>query len=187
MLSKKQIKFISSLKFKKFREKHGLFIAEGVMTSEDLFKSSITVKQVFATDGIVPDRLRSSCQVSNFDIINVSEEELKKISALTTPNKVLCIAEIPDYSLDIKSLSSQLTLVLDNLSDPGNLGTIIRTADWFGIQNIICSENCVDVYNPKVVQATMGSIARVKVHYLNLVNFLKGFEGTVPIYGAVLN
>ena len=206
MISKNQIKLINSLKLKKFREKHNLFIAEGEKITEDLFRSLIMVKQVFTTDELIqkisnyapPDTL-SQGRSADFEIIEVSEDELKKISALTTPNRVLCIAEIPDYSLDIKLLKSQLTLVLDNLNDPGNLGTIIRIADWFGIQNIICSEDCVDVYNPKVVQASMGSIARVKVHYVNLVKFLKevnenrkeikGIKGIkeFPVYGAVLN
>ena len=204
MLSKKQIKFISSLKLKKFREKHNLFIAEGVKIVEDFCrlrrpvsdrKSSIMVKQVFAIKELI-QRI-SNCapppaagRSEDIEIIEVSEAELKKISAFTTPNRILCIAEIPDYSLDLELLKSQLTLVLDNVNDPGNLGTIIRIADWFGIQNIVCSENCVDVYNPKVVQATMGSIARVKVHYHNLVKFLKevNINGTgFPVYGTVLN
>ena len=194
MLPKKQIKFISSLKLKKFREKHNLFIAEGVKITEDLLRSLIMVKQVF-TIGESMQKISNCAPLAETEIIEVSEDELKNISSLTTPNRVLCIAEIPEYSLEFKLLKSQLTLVLDKLSDPGNLGTIIRVADWFGIQNIICSEDCVDVYNPKVVQATMGSISRVKVHYLNLVNFLKEVKQSrylsekaeFPIYGALLN
>lgn len=194
MISKNQIKLINSLKLKKFREKHDLFIAEGVKIVEDLLKSSIMVKQVYVTDELI-QKISNFQPLADFEILKVSKDELKKISALTTPNHILCIAEIPNYSLDINLLKSQLTLVLDNVNDPGNLGTIIRIADWFGIQNIICSEKCVDVYNPKVVQATMGSIARIKVHYLDLVKFLKEVKNSqylsgrakFPVYGADLD
>ena len=194
MLSKKQIKLIGSLKFKKFRVKHDLFIAEGVKIVSELLDYPLEIRLLFATKSAKPRQLAGK----SIEVCEITEKELKRISSLTTPNEVICAVKIPEYSLDLKEIMSSLNLVLDNINDPGNLGTIIRIADWFGIQNVICSENCVDVYNPKVVQATMGSIARIKVHYVDLVKFLmevknkkeireiKGIK-EFPVYGAVLN
>lgn len=185
MLTKNQAKFISSLKLKKNRDEHGLFVAEGTKIVSEMLNSGIKVKQLFSS---------SNFQLTIFnyhiDVIRIKENELKKISSLSTPNEVLAVCEIPNYKLNLKELGSKLSLVLDTVQDPGNLGTIIRIADWFGIENIICSNETVEVYNPKVIQATMGSIARVKVHYTDLAKFLQDAKAKKPdlkIYGALLD
>jgi TrmH family RNA methyltransferase len=185
MLTKNQAKFISSLKLKKNRDEHGLFVAEGTKIVSEMLNSGIKVKQLFSS---------SNFQLTIFnyhiDVIRIKENELKKISSLSTPNEVLAVCEIPHYKLNLKELGTKLSLVLDTIQDPGNLGTIIRIADWFGIENIICSNETVEVYNPKVIQATMGSIARVKVHYTDLFKFLQELNAKKPdlkIYGALLD
>lgn len=184
MLSKSQISFINSLKQKKYREEHHLFIAEGAKIVPELLNSPIVVKQVYATS----DFLRSNTIPSTVERFEIKENELERISALTKANEVLAVCETPKYVLDAESLKEKLTLVLDDIKDPGNLGTIIRIADWFGIENIVCSNETVDAFNPKVVQATMGSIARIKIHYVDLISFLKNPKSNIqhPIYGALL-
>jgi TrmH family RNA methyltransferase len=184
MLSKNQAKFIASLKLKKNREDHGLFVAEGVKIVNDILHSGIKVKQIFSSRNF-------QLSIFNYqiEVVRIKESELKKISALSTPNEVLAICEIPEYKLEFPALQKKLTLVLDTIQDPGNLGTIIRVADWFGIENIICSPDTVEVYNPKVIQATMGSISRVKVHYRELPGFFKEAKIKMKspgIFGAVL-
>lgn len=187
MLSKNQVKFVNSLKQKKFREEHNLFIAEGTKIVPELIQSKIKVKQLFAT----ADFLNKIKPDTNIECIEIKNNELERLSALTTPNEVLAVCEIPEYNLNTDELKDKLTLVLDTIKDPGNLGTIIRVADWFGIDNIICSAETVDAYNPKVVQATMGSIARVKLHYVDLKLFFETLKKTnpavtLPVYGALL-
>ena len=121
----------------------------------------------------------------NIKLQEVSATELEKISSLTTPQEVIALVKIPEVmEIELQQLANQFTLVLDGIQDPGNLGTIIRTADWFGIQNIICSEDTVDVYNPKVVQATMGSLSRIDVHYSNILLLLPKIKQ--PVFGAML-
>jgi RNA methyltransferase, TrmH family len=187
MLSKSQISFINSLKQKKYREENQLFIAEGAKIVPELLNSSIIVKQVYATS----EFLRNNVIPSAVERFEIKENELERISSLTKANEVLAVCETPNYVLD-NALTGNLTLVLDDIKDPGNLGTIIRIADWFGIENIVCSSETVDAFNSKVVQATMGSIARIKIHYTSLTEFipqvvtLSGVEGKVPVYGALL-
>ena len=184
MLSKSQITFINSLKQKKYREEHQLFIAEGAKIVPELLNSAIVVKQVFATS----EFLRSTKIPDTIERFEIKENELERISALTKANEVLAVCEIPKYELNSEDLKGKLTLVLDDIKDPGNLGTIIRIADWFGIENIVCSLETVDIFNPKVVQATMGSISRIKVHYTDLIQFLNHPISNIqhPIYGALL-
>jgi RNA methyltransferase, TrmH family len=184
MLSKNQIKFVNSLKQKKYREEHDLFIAEGAKIVPELLNSDIKVKQVFATS----EFLRKHKINDPIERFEIKEAELERISTLMTPNEALALCEIPKYELDVDSLKDKLTLVLDDIKDPGNLGTIIRIADWYGIENIICSSTTADVFNPKVVQATMGSIARIKIHYVDLVEFFteKVQSLKLPVYGALL-
>ncbi len=181
MLSKNQIKFVNSLKQKKYREEHQLFIAEGAKIVPELLNSRIVVKQVFATS----DFLRAHPIGKDTERFEIKEAELDRISTLMTANEALALCEIPKYTLDPEGLKNELTLVLDDIKDPGNLGTIIRIADWFGISNVICSNDTVDVFNPKVVQATMGSIARINVHYTDLVEFFKTNTPT-HVMGALL-
>jgi TrmH family RNA methyltransferase len=135
-----------------------------------LLASSFPIKTIVATDSFIERHHRRN---KSADWIAETENELKKISSLTTPNKALAVAEIPVYEIDENEIGNSLSLVLDDISDPGNLGTIIRIADWFGIKNIICSEDTADCYNSKVVQASMGSLFRTKIHYLDLENFFE--------------
>lgn len=200
MLTKSQTKYINSLKQKKNRESQGLFIAEGIKIVSALGGLNSSSSSIESTNGgqegikirAIYSSVNFQLSIFNYpiEVIRIKENELKKISSLTTPNEVLAICEIPKYKLDTKTLSKKITLVLDTIQDPGNLGTIIRVADWFGIENIICSNDTVEVYNPKVVQATMGSIARVKVHHVQLEKFLSDVRRQMPdvrIFGAVLN
>lgn len=172
MLSKSQIKTITSLKQKKYRLQQGLFVAEGVKTINELLASQFSLQQLYTTNSFKID--------ANLETV-VSENELKKISFLKTPNTALAIFKIPEP----KAINTnQLLVALDNVRDPGNLGTIIRLCDWFGIRDLVCNLETVDCYNPKVVQATMGSITRVNVSYLNLTDFLKTTH--MPIFGAFM-
>lgn len=173
MISNNEIKLITSLQQKKYRIKHGLFVAEGEKLILDLIESGMKAHSFFATQP-APEL--------NVSPTLIGQNELQKISSLKNSNGWLAVFEIPQsVALD----QDELILVLDAVRDPGNLGTIIRLCDWFGVSHLICSEDTVDCFNPKVVQATMGSIARVCIHYLSLESFLK--ESTLPIYGAVLN
>jgi TrmH family RNA methyltransferase len=184
MLSKNQIKFLNSLKQKKFREEHNLFIAEGNKIIPELLVSAIKVKQIYSISAAI-EKLTIPDQV---ECIEIKPAELDRISSLTTPNEMIAVCEIPAYSMNIHELKNKLTLVLDTIKDPGNLGTIIRVADWFGIETIICSNESADVFNSKVVQATMGSIARIKIHYTGLHEFLllNQQELKLPVFGALL-
>jgi len=157
MLSKNQIKHIASLKQKKYRQQYKLFVAEGKKTILELLQSNLQLHQLYTT-------------TLEFDVVDdlvtkISDAELKKISFLKSPNTALAVFEIPnEASIDF----SKLVVALDNVRDPGNLGTIIRLCDWFGVKDLICSFETVDCYNPKVIQATMGSITRVNVSYMDL-------------------
>lgn len=185
MLSKNQIKFLNSLKQKKFREDEQLFIVEGIKIVAELLNSKINVTQLYATAAYL-EREKIGGSV---EIIEIKQSELERISALSTPNEVLAICEIPKVIFDLSQLENKLTLILDDIKDPGNLGTIIRIADWFGIENIVCSLETVNVYNPKVIQATMGSIARVNVHYIALNDLFNANKINLKysVFGALLN
>ncbi len=184
MLSKSQISFINSLKQKKYRDEHQLFIAEGAKIVPELLNSDIVVKQVYATS----EFLRNNAIPATIERFEIKENELERISSLTKANEVLAVCEIPKYKLNSDDLKGKLTLVLDDIKDPGNLGTIIRIADWFGIENIVCSSETADAFNSKVVQATMGSIARIKIHYCDLTSFVQQqiTNNQQRIYGALL-
>lgn len=172
MVSKSQIKFITSLYQKKYRNLNGLFIAEGIKVINELLKSSLELYMVYTTgDGVF--------DVDEDKSTFVSISELKKISLLKSPNTALAIFKIPQPT-PLK-LDDGFVLALDNIRDPGNLGTIIRLCDWFGITNLICNTETVDCYNPKVVQASMGSLARIHIKYLNLTDFLRLTEKKVMI------
>jgi RNA methyltransferase, TrmH family len=186
MLSKNQIKRITGLQQKKYRELNHEFLVEGEKSVAEVFHSKYEIKELFAT---------SDWLIQNDDLINkltvnsasVSTVELDRISFLKTPNKVLAIVSIPEVLEINPEMFDDIVLALDNIRDPGNLGTIIRTADWFGIRNIVCSTGCVDVYNPKVVQSTMGSIFRTNLFYQNLKEFLKSSPTEIMKYGCLLN
>jgi TrmH family RNA methyltransferase len=179
MISKNQIKFIRQLEQKKFRHREGLFVAEGTKVVGDLLKAGYIPHSLYAT----PDWIASH---SVAEATEVTDDELTRLSFQQHPQQVLALFPIPEPA-DLSPLTSHLSLLLDGVQDPGNLGTIIRIADWFGISNIICSEDTVDAYNPKVVQATMGSIARVNIIYTNLLELLDGLPADFPVYGTLLD
>ncbi|MFM6975782.1 MAG: TrmH family RNA methyltransferase [Sphingobacteriaceae bacterium] len=182
MLSKSQISFIKSLHQKKYRKEEGLFLVEGLKSVLEFIDSAYQIHSIYCTSDIVPKLGKIS---HNIKLEEVKPEELAKISALNTPQDILALVNIPEQQfLKPNSLKGLFALVLDGIQDPGNMGTIIRTADWFGIQHIICSNDTVEVYNPKVVQASMGSIARVQTVYTDLVVFLS--ESTLPAFAATL-
>jgi len=185
MLSHNQIKYINSLKSKKFRQQHSAFIIEGEKGVSELLSSSIKPVKVFALAEWLDKNLALLTE-KNIGLQEITIDELKKVSDLTSPNQVLAIGEIPEVEMPEPSGFTGMTLALDGIRDPGNMGTMIRTADWFGIKRIICSPDSVDVYNPKVVQATMGSFSRVSVFYTDLLNLFKAFPGDIPVFGALL-
>tara|TARA_B110001454_G_C12668517_1_gene412663 strand:+ start:69 stop:806 length:738 start_codon:yes stop_codon:yes gene_type:complete len=173
MLSKSRITLITSLKQKKYRLQHQLFVVEGIKTINEFLNSSYVLDHLYAIDSFE--------NVSNESQTIVSEKELKKISFLKNTNSALAVFKIESF-LDIDE--TKLLVGLDDVRDPGNLGTIIRLCDWFGVTDLICSENTVDCYNPKVIQATMGSLTRVNVSYLNLENYL--LNTSVPVFGTFM-
>jgi TrmH family RNA methyltransferase len=179
MLSKNEVKYIQSLCHKKSRDEEGLFIAEGPKMMNELRQSNYEIIKAYALKEWLYRNTENKEQV-----IEVSPSELERISALKTPNEVLVIAKQKVVNTE-PILKGHITLVLDGIQDPGNMGTIIRIADWFGINQIVASENSVELYNPKVVQATMGSVFRIKVWYKDLTELLE--EVTVPVFGALLN
>ncbi len=176
MISKNRIRFINALSQKKQRIETNRFIIEGEkMVQEAVQWIPDLIENIYATSDFV-----ISSQHSMILPEEITVKELKEISTLTTPNKALAICKIPEN----KSVDSSLIICLDGIQDPGNMGTILRLADWFGIKDVVCSKNTVDCYNPKVLQATMGAIFRVHVHYVDLNDFLSNTE--LPIYGALL-
>ena len=175
MVSKNQIKLITSLQQKKYRKQEQLFFAEGVKVVQELLHSNFELQDLFTTK-------QDFLTVPKNKVHAISEAELKKISALTTPNSCLAVFKIAKAK---EMVDKGLIVALDDVRDPGNLGTIIRLCDWFGIETLFCSEESVDIYNPKVVQATMGSISRVNVVYGNLEAFLS--QTKLPVFGTFMD
>lgn len=176
VLSKNKIKWIRSLQQKKFRDEHKVFLVEGEkMVLEALQKYPESIVEFYFTEDLTPKESEKGLQIS--------DKELKQISSLTTPNKALAIIS-QKYQI-LAPAQRDFILAIDSVQDPGNLGTIIRTADWFGIKTLICSKTTVDCFNPKVVQATMGSIFRVNIQYEDLASYLKSTN--LPVYGALLD
>ena len=186
MLSRNKINYIISLQKKKVREEEKLFVIEG----DKLVKEFLSAKQPVETLIAKPEFLNSLPLVHKQgigEIIPASYDDLKKISSLKTPHNALAVVRMPEVRIDPDCIKKGLTVALDFIQDPGNLGTIIRAAGWFGLKNIYCSENCVDVYNPKVIQASMGAILIVKVCYTDLrVLFKSALKDEIKIYGAML-
>ncbi len=180
-LSKNRIKYIRSLEQKKIRKEEHAFLAEGPKLVGDLL-GHFPCRFLAATSSW----LKENPFVCADEISEVTLEELTRASLLKTPQEVLAIFEQPSYELQPEIMHHSLCLALDDVQDPGNMGTIVRLADWFGIEHIICSRGTVDIYNPKAVQATMGGIARVKVHYTSLPAFIRSL-GDIPIYGTFLD
>ena len=186
MLSKNQIKLIKSLETKKNRKREGLFVAEGPKVVGDLLRAGFQPHSIFCSSEKLEVRGERTFNVQ-CSTFNVTDDELRRISFLQHPQEILAIFHIPVSPLTshLSPLTSHLSLALDGVQDPGNVGTIIRIADWFGITHIFCSPDTADVYNPKVVQATMGSLAHVTITYCDLVPLLR--EANVPIYGTLLD
>jgi TrmH family RNA methyltransferase len=185
MLSKAKIKFVQTLKDKKQREAEGLFVVEGNKIVPELLSSKITVKTLFAT----ADWLEHNGHLvdKSTEVIQVEKDEIKKVAFTQTPQDVVALAQLPDSSKELRlTKDSDLVLVLDTIQDPGNLGTILRIADWYGIQQVVCSPGCADVYSPKVIQATMGSFIRVQTITLSLEGLFASHPD-VPVYGALMN
>ncbi|MDR1809632.1 MAG: RNA methyltransferase [Prevotella sp.] len=180
-VSKNKLKYIRSLREKKFRSEHQTFVAEGNKLVFDLLPY-MKCRLLVAT----PDFLKTADTKNVEEIIPASETECAQVSALKTPQQALGVFYQPEYAPDYPALNHQLSLALDGIQDPGNMGTIVRLADWYGIENIFCSKDTADIYNPKTVQATMGALARVKLHYLDLGAFLEKMAD-LPIYGAFLD
>jgi len=181
MVSKSTIKYIRSLELKKFRNEHKAFVAEGNKLVEDMLKSFncellIAKPSWMATQGDIPAK----------ELLVAETEDIKKASFLKTPQDVIGVFGIPSHNIKEINANSNLVLALDGVQDPGNLGTIIRLADWFGIEHIVCSMDTADAFSPKTVQATMGALARVNVHYTDLAVFLDIHKDT-PVYGTYLD
>jgi RNA methyltransferase, TrmH family len=187
MLSKNRTKFIISLQRKKTREEEGLFVIEGDKIVREFLQTGMPVKMLVAK----PEFIRSLPA----DLLKLAEEtdeasfeELKKVSTLKTPHNAIAVVRIPERDLAKTDLQDDLCCALEFIQDPGNLGTIIRAAGWFGIQNIICSDDCVDAYNPKVIQASMGAVLHVRVFYTDMEAFLSGMhEKGIHVFGTVLD
>ena len=188
-ISKNQIKFIRQLEQKKFRRREGLFVAEGTKVVGDLL-AHYQPHTVFATDDWLKGHASENCHLSSV-ITEVTDEELRRLSFLQHPQQVLALFRLPETSaaanFSLFTFHSSLALALDGIQDPGNLGTIIRIADWFGIEQIFCSEDTVDAWNPKVVQATMGSLSRVNIIYIDLLKLLNTLPSDFPVYGTLLD
>tara|TARA_B100000927_G_scaffold288148_2_gene282259 strand:+ start:2010 stop:2729 length:720 start_codon:yes stop_codon:yes gene_type:complete len=175
VLTKNDIKLIKSLKHRKHRVENNLFVIEGLKIINEFINSDWEVKKIFLTN--------DTDLKTNLNLNYISNSDLKRISFLKTPNKILALVKIPKL---IKNIKGKLIIALDGVQDPGNLGSIIRLADWFGVSNILCSKNCVDVYNPKVVQSTMGSILRVSVNYVNLIKEIQNLS-KYKLFSSVLD
>jgi TrmH family RNA methyltransferase len=182
MISKSQIKLITSLSQKKFRDEHGLFVAEGTKLVLDLL-STFPCELLFANAAWINENKVKITQTA----IELTDDELKKVSNQKSPQGVLAVFRKKQNDYNLVSIGNELSLALDNVQDPGNLGTIIRIADWFGIQNIFCSLHCADAFGPKTVQATMGALARVNIHYVELEELLLSAKKLMSIYGTFMD
>lgn len=178
MITKAEIKLVRSLADRRAREEHGLFVAEGEKIIGELLDSHLHVTKIYATD----DAFRGRS-----DVCRVSAAEMERLSMLKTANNSLATVEIPRSSFSLGAARKGLVLALDDVSNPGNMGTLIRLADWFGIEDVVCTPSSADCFNPKVVQATMGAIIRVRVHCLNLAQLLAEAQAEgIPVYGTFL-
>ncbi|MCT4673740.1 MAG: RNA methyltransferase [Prolixibacteraceae bacterium] len=185
-LSKNRIKYIRQLSQKKFRKKEKRYIAEGAKIIEDLIDGKHPIEMIYASEEAYL-QLQAKAKDNNIEIIAISEASIEKVSQLTTASNAIAVIPFKEQFFCIEELNHKIAIALDNIQDPGNLGTIIRIADWFGIDHILCSKDTVDVHNIKVIQATMGAIARVEVHYLDLEEVLPhAHDANIPVYGTFL-
>lgn len=188
MPGKSKIKYLKSLKIKKYRDIHGEFIMEGEKIIIELLENNPSLITRLIGTGQWLKNNTTGCVDTISDVMEVTQSDINKISSFKASGEVMAVLRIPEHNINKHEVLSDLSLVLDRVQDPGNLGNIIRIADWFGINNIFCSCDSVDCYNPKVVQATMGAIIRIKVHYLDLKNFLEEYSSVAGfnIYGTFL-
>ena len=178
-MTKAEIQQIRSLQDKRNRDAEGLFLAEGAKLVEEIASSKLTIRRIYTT--------RTDLKGANVEVID--SKTMERLSGLKTASDTLAVVEQPRYRLSLRSLTKSLILALDGVQNPGNLGTIIRLADWFGVEDILCSKECADCFNPKVIQATMGAILRVRIHYVdNLAGLLsEASKEGMPIYGTLLD
>ncbi len=172
MISSSEIKLIKSLEMKKYRFEHGLFVVEGEKIVAELLQSGLKIREIFCSGEHSPFSKQPNCRI-------ISEKQLERISFLKTPNKVLAVAEIPETvfsAVNTEAIGQSLILALDSINDPGNLGTILRIANWYGIGAVLCSDGCVDCFSPKVVQSSMGALFRTSVFYGDLVVNLRSLK-----------
>ncbi len=188
MISKQQIKNIIALHQKKIRRNEKLFIAEGEKSIKDLLSSEWEVELICATESVAIDFSELISKSYDGELLLVSEEDMNRISPLSTPQGILAVVKQREFSFEIEEMKEELVLVLDDVQDPGNVGTILRVADWFGIKNVVCSPNTADCYNPKVVQASMGSLFRTSVYHLDLIDLFELNKNTIdlPVYGTMM-
>jgi len=185
LLTKSKIQLIRSLEHKKYRTQNGLFVVEGDKTVREILDSSLTVEYLLAKT----EWLEQLSDIKANQIIEINDRELLQISFQKTPNQAMALVKIPNNHLDLAELTKGLSLYLDGVQDPGNLGTIIRLADWFGIRHLLCSQECADPFSPKTVQSTMGAIIRVKTYQTDesFFRILKKHCPDFPVYGTFLN
>jgi len=187
MISKSKIRFIRSLQNKKVRDEERLFVIEGDKLVREFLAARFPVRMLIAKPEFLSSLLPEMIQNIN-EIEAVSYEELKQISTLKTPHNALAIVQMPESEMIVSEIIKQFCVALDFVQDPGNMGTIIRAAGWFGIKNIVCSFDCVDVYNSKVIQASMGALLHVNVFYTDLKTlFTNAIKNSVPVYGTMLD
>ena len=189
MISKNKLKYVRSLEMKKYRKAEGVFVAEGHKLVGDLLGVFECAYLVATAEWLREYEMWVERQrQKGVEVDEVTEEELKRVSFQEAPQQVLAVFRQPTYEVNAHEVAKrQLCLALDDVQNPGNLGTIVRLADWFGIEHIFCSRGCADIYNPKTVQATMGGIAHVQVHYVDLPEMLSSWESDIPIYGTFLD
>ncbi|OKL41536.1 TrmH family RNA methyltransferase [Pontibacter flavimaris] len=184
MLSKAVVKYIKSLQVKKYRNQHQAFVVEGAKSVLELLQSGFALQHLFVTEDFLRDHTALLAKGLKYEV--VTEEELVKAGTFSSNNAALAVASMKQLQ-PLQISPSDLVIALDDIRDPGNLGTIIRIADWYGIHNVVCSETCADFYNPKVISSTMGSFTRVQVYYLDLPAWLQQHTGKYKIYGAALS
>ncbi len=180
-ISKQEIKFVNSLKIKKYRYRHKKFVCEGKKNFEALLKSGYQIDNVYLTKSAYEN---FGNKINDLPYKIVSEEVFSKISSLKNPQGVLAIVNMPQQEFDISVIVKELTIFLDKIQDPGNMGTILRLAYWFGVKTVLCSVDTVDIYNPKTIQASMGAIFQTQVFYVNAKEVLSELKTQIPIYGT---
>jgi TrmH family RNA methyltransferase len=186
MISISKTKFFHSLQKKKVRDEMRLYIIEGDKLVNEFIQSRTRLRLLAAKPEFIDSLLPEDKEIID-EIVPAGFDELKRISSLKTPHNAVAVVSFPEYRTDLNEILDNLCVALDFVQDPGNLGTIIRAATWFGIKDIVCSQDCVDVFNPKVIQASMGAILKVRVHYTELASLLSSaLKRKLPVYGALL-